>query len=48
MKHKFKDYQPCEIITIFGPYIEGTFEAMIITTLFDNDVAVENLIIYLN
>ena len=48
MKKKQKELRICELCTIFGPHVEGVFEARIITTLFDGDVAVENLTIYYN
>lgn len=51
MKNKLKEYRNFEIaepVTIFGPAIPSVMEARIITTLFQSDVAVENLIIYYN
>lgn len=48
MKNKLKEFRTCEPVTILGPYVKSIFEARIITTLFDEDVAVETLIIYYN
>ncbi len=51
MKNKLKEYRNFEIVepcTLFCPYIKGTFEARIITSLFQGDLIVENLIIYYN